>query len=334
MEVSSHALTQHRVDGIVFDVAAFTNLSRDHLDHHGSMEEYFAAKASALRAGPGQVGGHQRGRPVGRAPGRAELDGPPVVPVRRADATRPGALGRADLVPLAGSAGDRAPDRRVQRRERPDGRGRGRRPSGSTRTRWPRAWPRPGPVPGRMEVVAAGAAHRGDGRLRPHPGRPGGGAGRGPGPGRSGRVVCLFGCGGDRDQGKRPQMGEVVVPPGRRGRPDLGQPAVGGSAGHHRPGPGRYRRRRRGGGRARPGPGHRAGGGAGPARGRGPPGRQGPRDHPDGRRSVLALRRPDRGPPGPGRGGRGGTPGDLADDLGRASPCGWRSCPPRCSSGG
>ncbi len=45
MEVSSHALTQHRVDGIVFDVAAFTNLSHDHLDHHHSMEAYFAAKA-------------------------------------------------------------------------------------------------------------------------------------------------------------------------------------------------------------------------------------------------------------------------------------------------
>jgi len=45
MEISSHALAQHRVDGLVLDVAAFTNLSRDHLDYHGSMEEYFAAKA-------------------------------------------------------------------------------------------------------------------------------------------------------------------------------------------------------------------------------------------------------------------------------------------------
>ena len=45
MEVSSHALVQHRVDGIVFDVAAFTNLSQDHLDFHGDLEEYFRAKA-------------------------------------------------------------------------------------------------------------------------------------------------------------------------------------------------------------------------------------------------------------------------------------------------
>lgn len=44
MEVSSHALEHHRVDGIVFDVAVFTNLGHDHLDFHGSMENYFAAK--------------------------------------------------------------------------------------------------------------------------------------------------------------------------------------------------------------------------------------------------------------------------------------------------
>jgi UDP-N-acetylmuramoyl-L-alanyl-D-glutamate--2,6-diaminopimelate ligase len=46
MEVSSHALALHRVDGVRYDVAAFTNLSQDHLDFHGSMEDYFLAKAS------------------------------------------------------------------------------------------------------------------------------------------------------------------------------------------------------------------------------------------------------------------------------------------------
>lgn len=45
MEVSSHSIAMHRVDGFVFDVAVFTNLSRDHLDFHHSMEEYFAVKA-------------------------------------------------------------------------------------------------------------------------------------------------------------------------------------------------------------------------------------------------------------------------------------------------
>ena len=44
MEVSSHALAQQRVYGIPFDVAVFTNLTRDHLDYHHTMEEYFAAK--------------------------------------------------------------------------------------------------------------------------------------------------------------------------------------------------------------------------------------------------------------------------------------------------
>jgi UDP-N-acetylmuramoyl-L-alanyl-D-glutamate--2,6-diaminopimelate ligase len=45
MEVSSHALEQGRVDAVAFDVAVFTNLTRDHLDYHGSMEAYGAAKA-------------------------------------------------------------------------------------------------------------------------------------------------------------------------------------------------------------------------------------------------------------------------------------------------
>lgn len=44
MEVSSHSLEQHRVDGVEFDAAVFTNLTQDHLDYHGTMENYFAAK--------------------------------------------------------------------------------------------------------------------------------------------------------------------------------------------------------------------------------------------------------------------------------------------------
>jgi UDP-N-acetylmuramoyl-L-alanyl-D-glutamate--2,6-diaminopimelate ligase len=46
MEVSSHALEQGRVWGLRYDVAVFTNLTRDHLDYHGTMENYFAAKRS------------------------------------------------------------------------------------------------------------------------------------------------------------------------------------------------------------------------------------------------------------------------------------------------
>jgi UDP-N-acetylmuramoyl-L-alanyl-D-glutamate--2,6-diaminopimelate ligase len=48
MEVSSHSLHQRRIEGVSFDVAVFTNFTRDHLDYHGTMEEYFSAKATLL----------------------------------------------------------------------------------------------------------------------------------------------------------------------------------------------------------------------------------------------------------------------------------------------
>ena len=49
MEVSSHALVQHRVSGVSFDVGVFTNLTQDHLDYHGTLEDYFEAKTLLLR---------------------------------------------------------------------------------------------------------------------------------------------------------------------------------------------------------------------------------------------------------------------------------------------
>jgi UDP-N-acetylmuramoyl-L-alanyl-D-glutamate--2,6-diaminopimelate ligase len=52
MEVSSHAMTLHRADAIHFEVAIFTNLTQDHLDFHGTMEEYFLAKRKLLETGP------------------------------------------------------------------------------------------------------------------------------------------------------------------------------------------------------------------------------------------------------------------------------------------
>lgn len=50
MEVSSHALVLGRVDGLRFDVAVFTNLTQDHLDFHGSMADYFAAKSRLFQS--------------------------------------------------------------------------------------------------------------------------------------------------------------------------------------------------------------------------------------------------------------------------------------------
>ncbi len=52
MEVSSHALVLHRADAIHFEVAIFTNLTQDHLDFHADMEDYFAAKRMLFEAGP------------------------------------------------------------------------------------------------------------------------------------------------------------------------------------------------------------------------------------------------------------------------------------------
>ena len=55
MEVSSHALAQERTRGIEWDVAVFTNLTQDHLDFHGTMENYFEAKAKLFLQLPSQL---------------------------------------------------------------------------------------------------------------------------------------------------------------------------------------------------------------------------------------------------------------------------------------
>ena len=51
MEVSSHALELHRADAIHFAAAIFTNLTQDHLDFHGTMEDYFPAKRRLFEPG-------------------------------------------------------------------------------------------------------------------------------------------------------------------------------------------------------------------------------------------------------------------------------------------
>ncbi|MGC0251104.1 UDP-N-acetylmuramoyl-L-alanyl-D-glutamate--2,6-diaminopimelate ligase [Pseudactinotalea sp. Z1748] len=75
MEVSSHALELHRVDGVVYEVAGFTNLTQDHLDFHGDMESYFAAKAALFTPGRARRGvvlvDDEWGR---RLAARAEID--------------------------------------------------------------------------------------------------------------------------------------------------------------------------------------------------------------------------------------------------------------------
>ena len=90
MEVSSHALALHRVDGVAFDVAVFTNLTQDHLDFHGTMEAYAKAKGrlffELLAAGrkPGATAVLNADDPVGDGlGGGAPRPGPHVRAGRR-----------------------------------------------------------------------------------------------------------------------------------------------------------------------------------------------------------------------------------------------------------
>jgi UDP-N-acetylmuramoyl-L-alanyl-D-glutamate--2,6-diaminopimelate ligase len=204
MEVSSHALTQHRVDGIVFDVAVFTNLSRDHLDHHRTMDDYFAAKARLFEPANHRLAVVN----VDDAWGRRLADGlagRPVLRVERADATDISLAvgstsfrwrGRKVTVPLTGLFNvDNALLAAAVAAA-----------VGVDEDQVVAGLAQAEPVPGRMEVVASEPfavivdyAHTPAGldvALT---------SARGLAP--SGRVICVFGCGGDRDQGKRPEMG-------------------------------------------------------------------------------------------------------------------------------
>ncbi|MCZ7652938.1 MAG: UDP-N-acetylmuramoyl-L-alanyl-D-glutamate--2,6-diaminopimelate ligase [Thermoanaerobaculia bacterium] len=213
MEVSSHALAQGRVEGTTFDVAAFVNLTRDHLDFHGSMEAYYGAKRRLFdQLRPGGRAVVNRGDSWG-----ARLAGELVAPLtcgERGDVAALGAdfeltgttvrlrtpRGPMDLrVPLVGryhvenvvlavaiAEALELPHEAVI--------------AGAAALR---------PPAGRMEAVAAGqpfpvfidyahtpaaleAALR---ALRDVGGR---------------RVAVVFGCGGDRDPGKREEMGEIA----------------------------------------------------------------------------------------------------------------------------
>ena len=111
MEVSSHALALHRVDGTRFDAAVFTNLGRDHLDLHGTVEEYFQAKALLFQPGRAVVGVVN----VDDVHGRLLVDAAPIemVPFSRADVVRrrgDGVVGRLHLA--------RRASRRAARRAR------------------------------------------------------------------------------------------------------------------------------------------------------------------------------------------------------------------------
>ncbi len=223
VEVSSHALDQGRVDGVTFSIAAFTNLSRDHLDYHGDLAGYGQAKSRLFLEAGAAIAVINVGDDFGR-----ELTS------RLPGATR--------LVSVAASASDAAiaPAMIQVRRLAGDALGQSLRLSiGSDAAQF--ASPLLGAFnlenvavaagilfaegfaldviagalaqcrapPGRMERIAAAAgpqvvvdfAHTPDAlrrvleALRAH---------------AAGRLWCVFGCGGERDTGKRPLMGAVA----------------------------------------------------------------------------------------------------------------------------
>ena len=221
MEVSSHALDQQRVAGCNFSGAVFTNLTQDHLDYHPSMQAYFEAKArlfaEPLLAGGAVVNGDdpwgaQLVSRLGKACWRSSLEDPSAElfirdlqlgagGVRGVLQTPAGEgafhsplLGRFNLMNLLQAVGALV-QQGVPLSQLLEGlanfRG----------------------VPGRMERVVVGDgcgdpavlvdyAHTPDGlanalaACRPF---------------TKGRLICVFGCGGDRDRSKRPQMGAIAA---------------------------------------------------------------------------------------------------------------------------
>jgi len=219
-EVSSHALDQDRVAGVHFATVAFTNLSRDHLDYHADLAAYGAAKARLFASGAGTAVinlDDAFGREVaGRLPAHTQLIGV--------------TLGSADRATLRGTLADPTPEGLVLDVG-----------SGTQRARiTSRLW---GSFNAENLLVAAGilvangwsleAAADALSRVAAPPGR----MERVPAaPGRpavlvdfahtpdalgkalaavrehcTGKVWCVFGCGGDRDRGKRAMMGTVAA---------------------------------------------------------------------------------------------------------------------------
>ena len=234
MEVSSHALVQSRVEGIHFDVGVFTNLSHDHLDYHGTMEEYFEAKARLFTPGHALRGIVNADDPWGRRLlERARI---PMVGVRRADVTdivlEPGRTeftwrGQRITTPLTGAINVDNTLLAAEAALALDEPGLG-------PVEIARAMGNLSPVAGRLQVIAAptprvsdeggggegSVAERGAGERPPftvfvdYAHTPAGlelvlGEARTLAPG--GRVLCVFGCGGNRDRVKRPVMGGVAA---------------------------------------------------------------------------------------------------------------------------
>jgi UDP-N-acetylmuramoyl-L-alanyl-D-glutamate--2,6-diaminopimelate ligase len=214
MEASSHSLDQGRLDGLVFAAGIFTNLTRDHLDYHGTMEAYLAAKLK-LTALLGTLGvavvnaDDPAWRPLERHSRRVTFGLGPDADVRGVEVQLDASGSRFTLSGRFGKATVRLPllgDFNVANALAAAACGLSLGLSiGEIVARLAEA-PQ---VPGRMErltdrpcVVLRDYAHTPDALER---------ALRTLRPLTRGRVIAVFGCGGDRDRGKRPIMGRIAA---------------------------------------------------------------------------------------------------------------------------
>jgi UDP-N-acetylmuramoyl-L-alanyl-D-glutamate--2,6-diaminopimelate ligase len=211
MEVSSHALDLGRVGGVRFDAAVFTNLSQDHLDHHGTMESYFAAKGSLFTDERTAHAVLNIDDPWGR-----RLLGVPV-PVTTYGQDRAADVRGEDVRTTAAGLSFRLHGREVTSPLRGAFNASNclatiaaSRVVGVDEEDVLRALAGAGQVPGRMEPVDAGQdflvvvdyAHTPDSiRTVLAAARPL----------ATGRVIVVFGCGGDRDRAKRSPMGTAAT---------------------------------------------------------------------------------------------------------------------------
>ena len=225
MEVSSHALVQHRVDATWFSVGVFTNLSQDHLDYHGTMDEYFAAKVSLFspcRVGVAVVNADD---PWGRR--LIEAIAVPTRPFTLADAVG------LDVGPVSSTF--RWEGQLVRLRlggtfnvSNALAAATAARELGAGPAAVAEGLSSVASVPGRFETVEAGqpftvvvdyahtpaslehvllaARHAARGPAEGIDDKTAEGAA-----GETGRVLVVFGCGGDRDRDKRPAMGEAAT---------------------------------------------------------------------------------------------------------------------------
>jgi UDP-N-acetylmuramoyl-L-alanyl-D-glutamate--2,6-diaminopimelate ligase len=208
MEVSSHALALHRVAGTRFAASVFTNLGRDHLDLHGSMEGYFRAKASLFTPELSECGVTNLDDPYGRLlADAAEID---MIGYRVGDVSDVQVglgehsfvwRGHRVTVPIGG---DFNVSNSLAALTAATVLGIGPDVAASGIAATPS-------VPGRFEIVTPGAApvavvvdyaHTPEGLEQVLASARSACAGR---------VIVVFGCGGDRDAEKRPLMGEVAA---------------------------------------------------------------------------------------------------------------------------